>query len=184
MRVEVEQKFHLEQVGAVSRVRDTISALGGSWGESLQQTDSYFAHPVRDFSVTDEALRIRRQGDSCWITYKGPKLDSTTKTRQEIDTPLASSAAADEMTEMFTALSFSQVADVKKSRQIAHIVWHDRQVEVALDEVPPLGHFVELEIVTSQDSLDAARAAITSLAEELGLTQSERRSYLELLLQR
>jgi len=36
----------------------------------------------------DEALRIRVVGDKSFVTYKGPKLDKTTKTRREIELPL------------------------------------------------------------------------------------------------
>jgi adenylate cyclase class IV len=42
---------------------------------------------------------------------------------------------------------------------------------------------VELEASAGDDDLDDARAAIGALAEHLGLGQTERRSYLELLLE-
>jgi adenylate cyclase class IV len=56
-------------------------------------------------------------------------------------------------------------------------------VEVAVDEVDRLGSFVELEVLASEKTLDAARACVVSLAAELGLSVSERRSYLEMLLE-
>ena len=37
-----------------------LEELGGEYQAELRQVDSYFAHPARDFAVTDEALRIRR----------------------------------------------------------------------------------------------------------------------------
>ena len=52
------------------------------------EVDRYFNHPARDFAETDEALRIRRIGPVNRITYKGPRVDTVTKTRQELELPL------------------------------------------------------------------------------------------------
>ena len=53
------------------------------------QEDIYFNSPIVDFAKTDEALRIRttKQGDEkhIFITYKGAKIDSESKTREEIE---------------------------------------------------------------------------------------------------
>jgi adenylate cyclase class 2 len=55
---------------------------------------------------------------------------------------------------------------------------------VVMDEVQQLGSFAEVEqIVTSQQSLEAARLAVTQLAGLLGLSDPEPRSYLDQLLQ-
>jgi adenylate cyclase class 2 len=51
-----------------------------------------------------------------------------------------------------------------------------------LDEVEGLGAFVELELAADESGLEEAKSRIASLALELGLSDSERRSYLELLL--
>jgi adenylate cyclase class IV len=53
-----------------------------------------------------------------------------------------------------------------------------------LDDVDQLGTFVELELVTSRDDIEPAKAILRSLADALGLAGGERRSYLELLLAR
>ena len=83
---------------------------------------------------------------------------------------------------MLTALGFSRVRQVRKSRQAAKVQWRGQEIEVALDDVDQLGQFVELEIVTDSDGSDVARELLASLAAELGLESAERRSYLELLL--
>src|SRR5262249_22673855 len=54
-----------------------------------QEADHYFNAPDRDFAITDEALRLRRVGLANFVTYKGPKRDRLTKTRTEIEVPLA-----------------------------------------------------------------------------------------------
>ena len=45
-----------------------------------------------------------------------------------------------------------------------------------------VGRFAELEIQAPEEQLDAARTVLLQTAAELGLSASERRSYLELLL--
>jgi len=182
MYYEVEQKFPVDDLAGVA---ERMEALGATIGEAQVEVDLYFAHPVRDFAETDEALRIRRKGQKHFITYKGPKIDRTTKTRREIDLPLPAEAGTFEAWRgMLEALGFSPVGEVRKSRRKAHITWQDRDVECSLDEVDRVGTFVELELIVDDKQLDAARTCIGSLAEELGLFASERRSYLELLLGR
>ncbi|HEY2893105.1 MAG TPA: class IV adenylate cyclase [Pirellulales bacterium] len=180
MAIEVEQKFAIENMESLRR---RLCELGAAFGSPLEQVDLYFAHPARDFAETDEAFRLRREGEANWFTYKGPKLDRTTKTRHEIELPIAAGhAQAQQAIELATALGFRQVAAVRKQRCHSTVDWHAGQVAVALDEVEELGAFVELEIVTSSEGVDAARDAMQSLAERLGLANAERRSYLELLL--
>jgi adenylate cyclase class 2 len=55
-------------------------------------------------------------------------------------------------------------------------------MEACLDEVERVGRFAELEILAPEEHLDSARTVLLSTAAALGLTQSERRSYLEMLL--
>lgn len=180
MQYEVEQKFPISDLAAVEvRLRD----LGARFGEPVRQVDRYFAHPARNFAATDEALRIRRVGNENFITYKGPKLDAATKTRREIELPLPGGEEhLAQFTELLTALGFSVVAEVRKQRRSAKMFWRERAVEAVLDEVEELGTFVELEILADASQLDAARGTLASLATQLGLAKSERRSYLELLL--
>ncbi len=180
MQYEVEQKFPVEDLAAVeARLREK----GAKIGPVIVEVDRYFNHPARDFAQTDEAVRVRRKGQQHFVTYKGPKIDTTTKTRREIELPLAGGEGTVEAwSEWLTALGFIVVGEVRKQRRRTHIEHDGRAVEMTLDEVDGLGEFVELELITDAEGLDAARACIASLAESLGLSQSERRSYLTLLL--
>ncbi|MEX2113205.1 MAG: class IV adenylate cyclase [Pirellulales bacterium] len=181
MTIEVEQKYAVgDRVQLVRR----LAALTPSAARSDVQVDCYYSHPSRDFAHTDEALRLRRVGDSNYITYKGPKLDATTKSRREIEIQLPSGTAAVSQTgELLTALGFTPVAQVTKRRDNSTVRWQGRDVAVALDSVDSLGDFVELEILVPDDELAAARECLLALAEHLQLTHAERRSYLELLLE-
>jgi len=181
MQYEVEQKFPVADMAALE---SKLVELGAAISGPRLEVDLYFAHPTRDFARTDEALRIRRRGRASFITYKGPKLDRTTKTRREIELPLHPEAAsADAWQELLEALGFQPVAEVRKSRRKADILWRDRRVEGSLDEVERLGTFAELELVVEDQDVEAAKACIASLAEKLGLGRGQRRSYLELLLE-
>src|SRR3954470_19109093 len=86
MKYEVEQKY---RYSADLNLEQRLDELGARWESVNQQSDVYYAHPVRNFAETDEALRIRRVGEKNFVTYKGPKIDKTTKTRMELELPLA-----------------------------------------------------------------------------------------------
>jgi adenylate cyclase class 2 len=182
MSIEVEQKFPVADAAALAR---QLAELGAVEGSTDQQVDCYYAHPARDFARTDEALRLRRVGPRNYVTYKGPKLDAATKTRREIELELPrGEEAAENAARLLEVLGFHLVADVGKRRIHHTVAWEGQAVEVSLDRVEGLGDFVELEVMASKDKVDAARSAIASFAARLGLANSERRSYLELLLGR
>jgi adenylate cyclase class 2 len=180
MQYEVEQKY---PVADLSEIERRLSTLGARFEEAILQSDGYFAHPARDFRSTDEALRIRRVGNRCYVTYKGPKIDTTTKTRREIEMPLSDGQqGAGQFGELLEALGFSRVAEVNKTRRKATLLYQGSTVEIALDEVTGIGTFVELEVSADEKGLAAAKEVINALGNELALCDPERRSYLELLL--
>jgi adenylate cyclase class 2 len=185
MHYEIEQKFRCSNLDSVSK---QLIALGATPGETVEQADCYYRHPVRDFSQTDEAFRLRRVGDVNFMTYKGPKIDATTKSRHEEEVRLADGVATwKSCDQIIRRLGFESVAVVRKRRETLHLDRGGQSIEAALDDVVSVGTFVELEV--SVDSagddapdVDSARQALGELAGELGLSDSERRSYLELLL--
>ena len=177
---EVEQKFRVDDLSTIERQLHLHAAVLGPWEDHV---DTYFAHPMRDFAVTDEAFRLRRVGDSNCITYKGPKLDMSTKTRREIEIGMEPGvAAANGLRELVIKLGFRAVADVRKRRRSAPILWEQSAMTVVLDQVDRVGLFVEIETLASEPELDLARHRVETLAKSLGLHFVERRSYLELFL--
>jgi adenylate cyclase class 2 len=177
---EVEMKF---RVSTLESIEQRLQELGAARDEVVMEEDAYFNHPQRDFAQTDEAFRVRRSGTSACITYKGPKLDRTTKTRQEVEVELAPhDDAHSKCAEIFEALGFRPVQVVRKQRTRYSLNWQDRPVEITLDEVRGVGTFVELEIRADAAGMESAKSAIHQLAEVLQLRDSERRSYLQLLL--
>src|SRR5687768_6575525 len=82
MSFEVEVKYRTDDhAGLVERLR----GLGAEADAEVTQEDAYLGHPARDFARTNEAFRIRRIGASNRVTYKGPRRDGPTKTREEIE---------------------------------------------------------------------------------------------------
>ena len=181
MQFEVERKYRIADLAPLLA---RLAQLGAEPGEPESQLDCYYAHPARDFAETDEALRLRRAGAANRITYKGPKVGAEGKTRRELELalPPGDDALAD-FGRLLEALGFRPVATVQKRRRKAHLAWQGQTVEVSLDEVQGLGTFVEFELSADDDRVPQAEAALTSLAATLPLGQSERRSYLELLLE-
>jgi adenylate cyclase class 2 len=179
---EVEQKFSL--TGGVDGFVSRLLELGATEHGEIQQADRYFNHPVRDFAVTDEALRIRSVGDQNWLTWKGPKIDAQTKTRREIELPLGDGPVTiEQLVEVLQLLAFHPVATVSKRRRQFSLQRDGQEFEIVVDQVERLGSFAEIELVTDQAGLADAQAAVVQLGSELGLTRTERRSYLALLLE-
>ena len=167
--------------------RETSSRVasehGSQFATPILQVDRYFNHPQRDFAGTDEALRIRTVGASNCVTYKGPKIDSQTKTRRELELPIeADEVGAEQFAELLVVLGFREVASVTKRRSLAQIGWCDFVFEVALDDVEGLARFIEIETEADEEELDGAKESMLSLAKYLGLQDSEQRGYLDMLL--
>ena len=180
MNYEVELKYRIDDPAEVTA---GLAKLGATAVDVEEHRDTYFNHPAHDFAETDEAFRIRSIGDDNRLTYKGPLLDKQTKTRQEVEVGCESGAAGrDKLQAMLIALGFREVRTVVKRRTPFHLDWRSRAVEATLDDVEGLGTFVELETIAAEDSWESARDELLVLADKLGLQNSERRSYLQLLL--
>ena len=181
---EVELKFHLADVDHVVERLDTMSAC---FRDRMEQVDRYFSHPVRNFRKTDEALRLRKVGDVVELTWKGPRVDTSAKVRQEIELgvmpqgPTGQTTVA-AWTELLESLGFYQVFEVTKTRLPGRVHWHGSDVEIAIDAVTNLGNYAEFEIIAGEGEVPLARDCVESLARELGLENPEPASYLELLV--
>jgi adenylate cyclase class 2 len=182
--LEIEMKFPDADFAALERL---LAAWGARPDRPVEEADSYFnsSDPHRDFARTDEALRLRQVGPANFVTYKGPKRGTQTKTRTEIEVPLGDGEeAARDFAAVLTHLGYRFVAVVRKRRRISHLERDGFPLQVCLDEVEGLGRFAEVEIMAPEEQLDSARSVLLRTATALGLQGEERRSYLELLLAR
>jgi len=172
--IEVEVKVRASH----DPVEERLGELGAERLADKTQEDVYFAAPHRDFAETDEALRVRREnGDEC-ITYKGPKMDGETKTREEHETSVGD---ADVARAVFESLGFEEFGVVSKDRRVYSL---DDGTTVTLDSVEGLGDFVEVEReAETTEEVEQPRGLVLETLGNLGLDpeDSVRESYLELL---
>ena len=84
----------------------------------------------------------------------------------------------------FDALGYRATGVVRKSRRIARLRRDGFELQASLDEVDGVGRYAEVETMAEEARFAEAKAAVLSAAAELGMTQPERRSYLQLMLER
>lgn len=180
--LEIEMKFPVADFGPVAT---KLAAWQAKADAPIDEADHYFNAPDRDFARTDEAFRLRRIGADNVLTYKGPKQAGPAKTRTEIEVSLAPGArAADEFCRLVQRLGYRPTAAVRKRRTIWHFGRDGFDMQTCLDEVADVGRFVEVEIVALPEQRLKAEATLQAVAAELGLHHSERRSYLEMYLEK
>ena len=160
-------------------VRERLAALDADPIDTLQQVDTYYDAPHRRFSETDEALRVRREGETTRLTYKGPLVDACSKTRAEHETAVEDGEAT---ARLLDALGFTPAATVEKERE----TFRCRGYTVALDAVSGLGAFVEVEgKAANEEDIERVRDGARDLLAALGCGPASqiRTSYLGMLLE-
>jgi adenylate cyclase class 2 len=139
MYIEIEAKL---KVDSFKRIEKRLKAVGAEFLRKRLHTDSYFDDGKLSLRKTDSALRLRRQLIGCReqivITFKGPRREGRFKQRQEIQFEVGDGRLAETFLE---AIGDKKTLVFQKKRQ----AWHYRDCEVALDELPLLGRFVEIE---------------------------------------
>jgi len=155
MALEIEAKL---KVDAHAPTEQALAANHAQFIAELFQTDYHFDDPDGTFARTDRCLRLRCQRaaekQSFFLTYKGPKQVSTLKQRQEIELEITD---PDTARQLLAALGFQQVLVVEKKRKL----WRLHNCLVALDHLPELGCFIEIEGPDDQ--------SITAVQQALGL---------------
>ena len=156
MCVEIEAKLKIDSLAQVER---KLAELGAEFVAEQAQTDSHLDDAGANLTSTDRCLRLRRQvvdsNEQYFLTYKGDKQESSFKRRREIETEISD---ADSMCKLLSELGYEEVLVVEKKRRL----WRLDRCEVALDELPLLGCFVEVE------GLD--ETVIADVQERLGLS--------------
>jgi adenylate cyclase class 2 len=179
--LEVEAKYRTD---AWDAIRATLAEWGTVADPPRVDADHYFNAPDRDLRETDEAVRLRRIGETNVLTYKGPRRDAETKTRPEVEVPLApGNEAADAATRFLVGLRYRPVAVVTKRREVLRFRRAGWPFEACFDDLGALGRFVELEILADEADYESAKAALLATAAELGLIEQEKRSYLRMTVE-
>jgi adenylate cyclase, class 2 len=179
--LEVEAKF---PVAEFATVEQRLRAGGARLIADRTDADCYYTVPGRDLKRTGEVFRLRRTGERSCLTYKGPRRPGPTKTRPEVEVPLApGDQPAEDLHRVLTQLGFGTVAIVQKNRRIYKWQRNGFALEACLDELAGVGRFVELEVLADEADATAAQEELLRAAAELGLDGQEKRSYLELYLE-
>ncbi|MFX0136042.1 MAG: class IV adenylate cyclase, partial [Candidatus Hodarchaeota archaeon] len=152
--IEVEIKVRISNP---ELIRKKFEEHNGIYKISLLHEDTYFNMPkgLRDFKKTDEALRLRKaiefnkndktmeQTINNYLTYKGKKIDNSTKTREEIDIKLED---IERMKALLKELSFHEIFTVRKERELYEFEFKTYHIEALIDYIPLLKqHFIEVE---------------------------------------
>jgi len=153
MCTEIEAKL---KVDSLREIEHKLAELGAEFLVEQLQIDNFFDDVNATLTKTDRCLRLRKQmvgkSESFFLTYKGAKEKSNLKRRQEIEVEIKD---ADSVRKLLSALGYEQVLSIEKKRRL----WKLGDCEVALDQLPLLGDFVEIEgpdeekIATTQEKL-------------------------------
>jgi len=156
MHIEIEAKL---KVDSLEQVEVKLAELGAEFLQEQLQTDCHFDDANMTLQKTDKCLRLRRQlvseSERFFLTYKGARESDNFKKRREIETEVDNGV----MTErLLIELGYKKTLTYEKKRQL----WRLGECDIALDQLPLLGCFVEIEgpdaerIVDVQQSLNLA----------------------------
>lgn len=136
---EIEAKLKVE---SLTDVAERLAACGARSVSTKLQIDCYYDTEDRRLTQTDRCLRLRTErtdaGDHLILTYKGPKQADDFKKREEVNLAFSDVEAVERLVE---GLGFRRILAFDKRRSI----WDMEGCEVALDELPLIGAFVEIE---------------------------------------
>jgi adenylate cyclase class 2 len=141
--LEIEAKYEY-MCGDIEVVIEKLVKTGYSVVGEYIERDTYYNHPCRDFSKTDEALRLRTRrgsdGTVSFLTYKGPReiIRENIKSRIELEIKISDPVSMDKILEK---LGFKKVLSFSKKR----IVLRRDHVEIDVDELFGVGSFIEIE---------------------------------------
>jgi adenylate cyclase class 2 len=157
MAIEIEAKMKVADLGPV---RKKLAQSDARRISAELETNLFFDRRDGMLRKADKGLRIRRAKaksgkERCTVTMKGPLMPGNLKSRDEIQFTVDDPKAA---RELFENLGFALKLSFQKRRE----TWKFRGCEVALDELPHLGRFVEIE--------GPSRKKIVSARKALGLS--------------
>ena len=170
--LEIEYKRHL-----TSNIEDFIKKLekfGFELQSKLSEIDNYYSRPDVDFMQTVECLRIRQRDGFAEVTYK-PATTAATHTENDViikpetNLPIQPGDAAIAK-QLLANLGMVQLVEVNKYRRSFQSSDFP-QATVTIDEIKDTGTFVEVEVL-SDDETDAL-AMISEIEVKLGLDSAE-----------
>jgi adenylate cyclase, class 2 len=157
MNVEIEAKL---KVDALEPIAQKLAQIGATAGGEVVQTDYYFDDAESSLAKSDKALRMRKEvqegKEKTILAYKGPRENGKFKRRQEVQFGVDN---AQQTIALLGALGYEKSLVIQKRRKL----WWLEGCEIALDELPQLGTFVEIE--------GPSEEKIADVQSRLGLAQ-------------
>jgi adenylate cyclase class 2 len=139
MHIEIEAKLKVDSLTKVSR---RLKSSGAEFIGKFLQDDTHFDNAKGTLRKLDSALRLRRQlngrKEQVILAFKGPRQKGRFKQRQEIQFEVGCGNCAEKL---LNVIGYQKTRGIRKTR----ILWRLGGCEVALDELPLLGRFVEIE---------------------------------------
>ena len=152
----IEQEIKLRFDGPEA-ARHAVLTAGGRLTHSRRLIDDrLFDTPQSHLRTTSCALRVRRDGATTYLTFKGPPISGAFKAREEIETTAGDASTIEAI---LASLGFTSTWRGQKFREEYAI----DDAKIAIDETP-IGTFVEIE---------GMGADIDRVAAALGRTQAD-----------
>jgi adenylate cyclase, class 2 len=140
--IEIEAKVRVRDPASM---RQRLTGLVGRAESRVVERNIFLDTGDEQLCRSGRGLRIRTMHDAgdgrlvaAVLTYKGPRLQGALKRREEIELPIADVSS---MQSLLGRLGYEPRLEFEKFRE----TWRLDECEVVLDELPHLGHFLEVE---------------------------------------
>jgi len=170
--LEIERKRQL--TGDAKELIKRLQDLGFELQSNLREIDTYYSRPDVDFMQTVECLRIRQRDGFAEVTYK-PATTIATHTKNDViikpetNLPIQPENAAIAK-QLLANLGMVQLVEVNKYRRSFQSPDFP-QATVAIDEIKDAGTFVEVEVLSDDET--SALAMISDIETKLDLETAE-----------
>ena len=170
--LEIERKRQL--TGDAKELIKQLQDLGFKPKSSRHEIDTYYSRPDVDFMQTVECLRVRQRDGFAEVTYK-PATTAATHTENDViikpetNLPIQPGDAAIAK-QLLANLGMVRLVEVNKYRRSFQSSDFP-QATVAIDEIKNTGTFVEVEVLSDDET--GALAMISNIETKLGLDSAE-----------
>ena len=170
--LEIERKRQL--TGDAKELIKQLQDLNFELQSNLHEIDTYYSRPDVDFMQTVECLRIRQRDGFAEVTYK-PATTAAAHTKNDViikpetNLPIQPGDAAIAK-QLLANLGMVRLVEVDKYRRSFQSPDFP-QATVAIDEIKDAGTFVEVEVLSDDET--SALAMISDIETKLGLESAE-----------
>ena len=171
-RLEIERKRQL--TGDAKELIKQLRELGFELQSNLREIDTYYSRPDVDFMQTVECLRIRQRDGFAEVTYK-PATTIATHTKNDViikpetNLPIQPRDVAIAK-QLLANLGMVKLVEVNKYRRLFQSP-NFPKATVAIDEIKNAGTFVEVEVLSDDET--GALAMINDIETKLDLSSAE-----------